>query len=42
MLKRESRLATILWRLEIALIGALVCWQYVSSIIFGIRSIIGG
>lgn len=36
MLKR------VLWRVEIAVVGALVCWQFVSSIIFGVRVIMGG
>jgi hypothetical protein len=36
MLKR------VLWRVEIALIGVVVFWQFVSSIIFGVRVIMGG
>lgn len=29
----------LMWRLEIAVIGGIVCWQFVSSIIFAARSV---
>jgi hypothetical protein len=35
----------LVWRLEIVFIGAIVCWQFVSSIIFAGRNfmaLVGG
>lgn len=43
MVKRRPSVAGLLmWRLEIAIVGAIVCWQFVSSIIYGIRLMFGG
>ena len=34
MLKAKSRLTALAWRVEVALIGAFVIWQAVSTLIF--------
>lgn len=41
MLKARQALSSLAWRVEIALIGAVVLWQAVSSVIYAFNIIKG-